>query len=209
MGMFDVIVVKRKLPLTKEIKKAFPDTDWSKEEFQTKDLHNTLSAYTIKGTSLYYDKVDGEYVRVKSETEENKLRKQKRFCWPYKFVESSRKTVKEPFHGTINFYHYKDDKDNNTWNIEFDVTFTAGKLQSIKLVKAEITSTAEENAAREKEWQEKTLAYENHPWTKTMRFLNKITFKQWSKFWLKISRGLYWVQQKTSSIQLWIIRNLA
>jgi hypothetical protein len=210
MGMYDVIFVKRKLPLSKELKKAFPDTDWALEEFQTKDLENTLTAYTIKGTSLYWDKVDGEYVRVTTEEEENKLRRAKRFCWPYKFVETSRKQVKHEFHGTINFYHYKDDKDNNTWDIEFNATFNKGKLTGIELIKGEISSTAEENAERERAWQETVNAHERHPWTKTKRFLNKITFNYWSKFWgNKVSRVLYWIAQKTQKLQMWVIRTLA
>ena len=59
MGMFDTILIKRKLPLTKEIKKAFPDTDWAQEGFQTKSLDNTMTIYTIKGTGLYWSKVEG------------------------------------------------------------------------------------------------------------------------------------------------------
>lgn len=210
MGMFDTILIKRKLPLSKELKKAFPDTDWTQEDFQTKDLDNTMSIYTIKGTGLYWDKVEGEHVRVISEKEEEKMRKQKRFCWPYKFKETSRKTVKEPFHGTINFYHYKDDKEGNTWDIEFDAVFNNGKLENIKLIKGEISSTAEENAAREKVWKDRMDAHEAHPWTKTKKVLNKITFGYWTKFWGGVvSRNLYWVAQKTQKLQLWVIRTLS
>lgn len=210
MGMFDTILVKRKLPLTKEIKKAFPDTDWSKEDFQTKSIHNTMSNYTIKGTGLYWDKIEGEYVRTISEEEDKKTRKSKKFVWPYEFIESSRKTVKEPFHGTINLYHYKNDKDGNTWYIELDAVFNAGKLESIKLVKGEISSTAEENAARAKEWQDRWDAYEKHPWTRAKKVLNKITFGYWGKFWSNyVSRSLYWISRNTQKLQLWIIKNLA
>ena len=134
MGMFDEIVCKRKLPLTKEIKKAFPDTVWSEEKFQTKDLDNTMTTYLIKGTSLYWDHTEGEYVRTISEEEEAKTRKQKKFCWPYKFVESGRKTEKTNHHGTINFYLYERDKDGNTWDIEFDAIFNSGKLKSLSLI---------------------------------------------------------------------------
>jgi hypothetical protein len=210
MGMFDTILVKRKLPLTKEIKKAFPDTDWAQESFQTKSLDNTMTTYTIKGTGLYWSKVEGEYVRTMTEEEEKKAKKSRKWVWPYEFVEYSRKTVNVPFHGTINFYHYKEDKDNNTWDIEFDALFNTGKLVSIKLVKGEISTTAEENAARDKEWQDRLDAHENHPWTKTKKILNKITFGYWTKFWSSyVSRGLYWISQKTQKLQLWVIRTLA
>jgi hypothetical protein len=210
MGLFDTLYIKRKLPLTKEIKRAFPDTDWSQEDFQTKDLDNTMTTYTIRGTGLYWDKVDGEMVRTMTEEEEKEVRKEKRWVWPYKFVESDRKTEKVTHHGVINFYQYKDDKDNNTWGIEFDALFDNGKLKSIKLTKAEIISTAEENAAREKEWQDRMTAHENHPWTKTKKALNRITFGYWSKFWGScVSRALCQVAQKTQKFQFWVIRTLA
>jgi len=210
MGLFDTCIVKRKLPLTKEIKKAFPDTDWTQEDFQTKDLDNTMTTYTIKGTGLYWDKVEGEYVRTMTEEEEKKAKKEKRFVWPYEFIETGRKTVKVSHHGVINFYHYKDDKDGNTWDIEFDALFDNGKLKSIKLIKAEISSTAEENQIREKHWQDQMDAYEAHPWTKTKKVLNKITFNYWTRFWGNyVSRFLYNVSQKIQKLQMWIIRTLA
>lgn len=208
MGMFDTITVKRKLPLTKEIRKAFPDTIWSEVNFQTKDLDNTMSIYLIKGSSLYAEVVKGDHVRTMTEEEEKKARKGRKFVWPYEFVEHSRKNIKQNFHGTINFYHYSDDKNGNTWDIEFDATFNTGKLLYIKLVKAEITNTAKENAAREREWQDRLDAYENHPWTKTKRVLNKITFNYWSTFWNNVARILNKWSQALSAAQSWIYKNM-
>jgi hypothetical protein len=40
LGMFDNITVKKKLPLTKELKAL--DVKWDEEVFQTKDLDNLL-----------------------------------------------------------------------------------------------------------------------------------------------------------------------
>ena len=207
--MFDTIIVNRKLPLTKEIKNAFPDTDWTDVDFQTKSLDNTMTTYTIKGNGLYYDKVEGEYVRTMTEEEEKKERKKHKWVWPVEFVESSRKTVKEPFHGTVNFYHYKEDKDDNTWDIEWDAVFNVGKLVSLKLVKGEIIRTSEQNAADEKQWKDRLEAYESHPWTKTKKVLNKITFGYWTTLWSNVSKILYTFQQKIQKLQIWIVRNLA
>ena len=210
MGMFDTVLCERKLPLTKEIKKAFPNRDWSKADFQTKDLDNTMTSYYIKKNGyLYTEKVEGEYVRTMSEEEENKIRKQGKFCWPHKFVESSRTSVKEEITTTINFYEYGDDEAGNTWDIEFDAVFVKGKLKSLELVKGEIVHTAEENKAREIKWQEHWAAIESHPWNKTKKVLNKITFNRWTRFWSRVSKLLYKLQQKISALQLWIIKTLA
>lgn len=208
--MFDTVYCERKLPLTKEIKKAFPSTDWTKQDFQTKDIDNTMTSYHIKKNGyLYTEKVEGEYVRTMSEEEEKKIRKQGKFCWPHKFIESSRTLVKEEITATINFYDYREDEEGNTWDIEFDAEFIRGKLKSLKLVKAEIISTAEESKAREIKWQEHWAAIENHPWNRTKKILNKITFNRWTRFWSKVSKLLYKLQQKISALQIWVIKTLA
>jgi hypothetical protein len=208
--MFDTVYCERKLPLTKEIKKAFPNKDWTKQDFQTKDLDNTMACYHIKKNGyLYTEKVEGEYVRTMTEEEENKIRKQGKFCWPHKFVEHSRTSVKEEITATINFYDYGEDEEGNTWDIEFDAEFVRGKLVSLELVKGEIVSTAEENEAREIKWQEHWATIESHPWNKTKKFLNKITSNGWTRFWSKVSKLLYAFQQKISALQLWIIKTLA
>jgi hypothetical protein len=209
--MFDTIYCEKKLPLTKEIKKAFPDTNWSEADFQTKDLDNTLTTYSItKSGNLSVLNVEGETVRVISEKEEKKIRKQKKFCWPYEFVEKSRKYEKYDYTGTVNFYYYREDKDSNTWDLEFTATFVKGKLTDLVLDSAKIIHTAEENAAGEKAWKDRLEAHEKHPWTITKRFLNSITFGYWSIFWgNKVSRALYWVSQKFLKLQIWIVRNLA
>jgi len=210
MGMFDSIKSERKLPLTKEVKKAFPNRDWSEVAFQTKDLDCTMSYYVIKKNGfLYTEKVEGEYVRTMTEKEEEKVRKERRFAWPYKFVESSRSFEKQEVTQTINFYSYEHDEDNNTWDIEWDAEFVKGKLREIKLVKGEISRTAEENDADEKRWKDQLEAHDRHPWTRTKKILNKITFRYWSTFWNNVSKILYNFQQKIQKLQMWVVRNLA
>jgi hypothetical protein len=210
MGLFDTIFCEKKLPLTKEVKLAFPETDWSKVDFQTKDLDNTMTTYSItKNGTLSILKVEGESVRVISEEEEKKIRKQKKFCWPYEFVEKSRKYEKYVYTGLVNFYYYREDKDDNTWDVEFTATFVNGKLQKLVLDSAKIIRTAEENAADEKHWKDKQEAYEKHPWTRTKKILNKVTFRYWTTLWNNVSKILYSLQQKIQKLQMWIIRNLA
>jgi hypothetical protein len=210
MGMFDTLYCEKKLPLTKEVKNAFSETNWSEVDFQTKDLDNTMTTYAItKNGTLNILKVEGEYVRVMSEEEEKKIRKQKKFCWPYEFAEKSRKYEKYVYTGLINFYYYKEDKDDNTWDIEFTATFVKGKLTDLVLDSAKIIRTAEENAADEKHWKDQLEAHDRHPWTRTKKFLNKITFGYWTTLWNNVSKILYSLQQKIQKLQMWVIRNLA
>jgi hypothetical protein len=207
--MFDYIHCEKKLPLTKEVNKAFPDTDWSKESFQTKDLDNTMDTYCItKRRDLTILKIEGEHVRVISEEEEKKAKKQGKFCWPYNFSETSRSYEKYDYTGLINFYYYGEDSKNNTWDLEFTGTFVKGKLTDLVLDSGKIITTAKQNAEYEKAWQDKMDAYEKHPWTKTKKVLNKCTFGYWGTFWKNLAKIFYKWSQYCSKAQMWIIRNM-
>jgi hypothetical protein len=209
MGMFDYIHCEKKLPLTKEVKKAFPDTDWSKEAFQTKSLHNTMETYCItKSGRLTVLQIEGEHVRTMTEEEEKKAKKQGKFCWPYQFNETSRKYEKFDHTGSINFYYYHEDKEDNTWDLVFTAIFIKGKITDLVLDSAKIISTAEVNAANEKAWKDKLEAHEKHPWTKTKKVLNKVTFYYWDTFWRNLARIFCKWSSYLSKAQLWILRNM-
>ena len=209
MGLFDYINCEKRLPLTPEIRKAFPDLNWTKESFQTKSLDNTLSHYCITKTGfLTILKIEGKQVRTMTKKEEEKIRNQKRFCWPYKFVESGRTYEKQNYTGLVNFYYYQDDAEGNTWDIELTGTFIKGKLKTLVLDSGKIITTAEQNNADEKAWKDTMEAYEKHPWTKTKKVLNKYTFGYWGTFWKNLARIFYKWSQYLSKAQMWIIRNM-
>ena len=209
MGMFDYINCEKELPLNDKIKKAFPNTDWSKESFQTKAIDNTMETYCItKKGLLTILKVEGKRVRTMTKKEEEKARKQKKFCWPYQFNETSRKYEKVNYTGTVNFYYYGEDPKNNTWDLEFTATFVKGKLTDLVLDSDKIIRTAKQNNADEKAWKDTMEAYEKHPWTKTKKVLNKYTFGYWGTFWKNLARIFYKWSQYLSKAQMWIIRNM-
>ena len=76
MGMFDNLHCDVPLPLTKEVKAAFKNNLSTIRTFQTKDLDCTMSTYKIGKTGqLFFEKVEGEHVRIMTEAEEKKARK--------------------------------------------------------------------------------------------------------------------------------------
>ena len=114
MSMFDSIVCELPLPLNKKEQKTFSNIDWKDRVFQTKDTDCTLSTYTIrKNGKLYSLFVEGKHVRVISEKEEKKIKKQGKFCWPFEFKEKSRKYKLEKFTGDIYFYDSVYDTEGN------------------------------------------------------------------------------------------------
>ena len=61
MGMFDEIVVHRKLPVPKQLPEELRDVKWKEVAFQTKCLENCLTHYKIAiNGKLYAQKFDDE-----------------------------------------------------------------------------------------------------------------------------------------------------
>ena len=181
MGMYDTIKCKKKLPLTAELKAL--DVKWDELNFQTKDLENLLDAYEITKSG-----------KLKHLWQER--------AWKDDddaFLKGYFEVVKEewrdvPFHGTINFYtshctndtlhwNYLDDEDQlsfddielipgDDWWFEFEAYFTKGKLDEIKLIKAEKTP-AKERIYNNKVWAQKRAEENKKIGRRIVNFLRK------------------------------------
>jgi hypothetical protein len=202
MGMFDNLFVKKKLPLTKELKSL--NVKWEEIDFQTKDLENALDTYEI--------------------TKSGKLR----HLWQERewkddddsFLKGYFEVVKEEwrdvdFHGTINFYtshctndtkhwDYFDDVDQlsfddielipgDDWWFEFEATFTKGKLDNIRLIKAEKTPV-KERIYNNKVWAMKRAEEAKKLGRRIVSFLRKFN-------WYRVSirytiRSVNWLYSK-------------
>lgn len=208
MGMFDTLFVKKKLPLTKELKTL--NVNWEEVDFQTKDLENLLDTYEI--------------------TKTGKLR----HLWQERtwkddddaFLKGYFEVVKEEwrdvnFHGTINFYtshctndikylNYLDDEEQLTfddieliqgddWWIEFEAIYTKGKLQEIRLIKADKTPV-KERIYNNKVWAMKRAEENKKLGRRIVNFLRKFSWYRNSirhilrfENWLhsKLTKALY------------------
>jgi hypothetical protein len=185
MGMFDNLIVKKKLPLTKELKAL--NIDWENEVFQTKDLENLLDTYEItKSGKLKHLWQEREWVKEEGG-----------FFGGYLNV--TREEWRDAdFHGTINFYtaHTDNDRYNwdfisddpeqmtwddielivgNDWWFEFEAYFTKGKLDEIKLIKA-TKDPISERIANNKTWAEKRAAENRKLHKRIVSFLRKFSW---------------------------------
>jgi hypothetical protein len=182
MGMFDSLTVKKKLPLTKELKAL--NIDWENEVFQTKDLENLLETYEItKSGKLKHLWQEREWVK-----EEDGF-----FGGYLNVVREEWRDV--DFHGTINFYtthtdnnkyHWdfiNDDPEQMTWDdielivgndwwFEFEAYFTKGKLDEIKLIKA-TKDPISERIKNNKVWAEKRAVENKKLSRRVVSFLRK------------------------------------
>jgi hypothetical protein len=209
MGMFDTIHSEVQLPLSRKTK-AVLDPEWyKKEDFQTKSLDCTLTNYKIGKTGqLYYEKVEGENVRIMTEAEEKKARKKKNWVWPYEFKEISRAWIKVKHTGVINFYGSPYDMEGNEWWIEYDAKFVDGKLTGKpKVVKEEIFNTKEEIEEHRLDIEATMTAHINHPWTKTKRALDKYTFGGYYKFVRLVGKFFGSLSKWSSKVQMFIYRH--
>jgi hypothetical protein len=206
MGMYDTVFCKKKLPLSKELKKL-KDIKWEELDFQTKDLECTLTDYEItKSGKLRVHKHEREWV-----DDENA------------FLKGYLKSTKdwwedEIFTGTIDFYtglttgpeginvlnahQISEDKEieGDDWWVEFTAEFVKGKLTELKLLKA-TSEPAKIRIMRDREWALERIADEKLLKNRIRNFLRK------SKTYCNLTRSLYRNFQKLSSkIQLFLIR---
>jgi hypothetical protein len=211
MGMFDTIFIQKELPLTVKQKKIFSYIDWEKQPFQTKNLDNALSTYTLKKNGkLYVTVIEGEHVRTMTEVEEKKERKKHRWVWPYEFVEKSRKEIVEKYTGDLLFYDIVSDTNKNEWWVEFEAKIINGSLKGkIKTIKLEINRTHKEIQDDEAKWKKKMDEYNQKLSTKFKKFMNKITCRYWYYFWDFVSKTIRKTSEGLNKISFWVIRNIA
>jgi len=167
MGMFDDIVVHRKLPLPKALPDELRDVKWKEEVFQTKCLENCLTEYKIAvNGKLYAQKFDDEGAVFAYNSFFDKKRQDTEMFW---------KNVTPPT--SINFYTNFQKEKFDYW-----VSFTAffdphsSKLTEIRLD----TLDQEDNAARKeqkKRFEEEVAGREKlHK-----KFIYKIYYIFWKK----------------------------
>lgn len=183
--MFDSLTVKKKLPLTKELKAL--NVNWSEEVFQTKDLENVLDHYEITKNG-----------KLKHLWQERQWRDD-----DSAFLKGYFEVIKEEwrdvdFHGTINFYtsytdnneyhwdYINDDPEQMTWNdieliqgydwwLEFEAYFTHGYLDHIKLIKV-TKDPISERIKNNKLWSEKRSVENKKLSRKIVSFLRKFSW---------------------------------
>jgi hypothetical protein len=136
MGMFDSIECNYPLPLPLDVVDVLPDI--YDQEFQTKDLENLLE--------LYYLNEDGDLLWRKRKYEWKD--DDSTFLKGYMDVVSE-ETVRQDFHGILNFYCYEtvySSEDRNSGidvSIDYLAKFTNGKVENIEVLSYEITDATE------------------------------------------------------------------
>lgn len=206
MGMFDTIFVKKKLPLTKELKAL--NIKWEELDFQTKDLDNALDTYEITKSGKL------RHLWQRREWKEDGSALLRGY---FDVVEEEWRDVN--FHGTLSFYtsyctndkklwdYLLNDEDQLTfddieliqgddWWFEFEAIYTKGKLDSIRLIKAEKTPVRE-RIYNNKVWAMKRAEENKKIGRRAVFFLRKFS-------WYKISirytlRFVNWLYSKLTN----------
>ena len=166
MGMFDEIVVHRKLPLPKALPDELRDVKWKEVVFQTKCLENCLTEYKIAvNGKLYAQKFDDEGAVFAYNSFFDRKRLHTEMFW---------KSVAAP--ASINFYTSFQEEEFDYW-----VSFTAFFDQSSKLTKITLDQLdTEDNTARkeqQKRFNEEAAANE--------KLYKKFIYKFYNIFWKK------------------------
>ncbi len=162
MGMFDYISVADKLPVSKEMKQE--GFDKNAFVYQTKSLENCMSNYIIQGKKLF--RIEGKQ----------------------RLGEEATLIHLKTFHGVINFYTGETIGNFKYW-IEYEASFTKGKLTSLKLVKF----TKEDDSANIKSFNEYIAKLE----ADRKLWRNRFFFHTRPISWVrrKITVGLYAIER--------------
>jgi len=172
MGMFDDIVVHRKLPLPKALPDELRDVKWKEVVFQTKCLENCLTEYKIAvNGKLYAQKFDDEGAVFAYNSFFDRKRLDTKMFW---------KSVAAP--ASINFYTSFQEEEFDYW-----VSFTAFFDQSSKLTKITLDQLdTEDNSARKeqkKRFDEEAAA--------NQKLHKKFIYKFYNIFWKKPLRYFF------------------
>ena len=166
MGMFDNISVADKLPISQEM----IDAGFGENNmgYQTKCLHCCLDSYIIQGGRLFQVHFLGEAGGLGPPINH---------------------------HGVINFYT-SETKDNLRFWIEYDATFTHGKLDSIVLKEFRIEDDTERQNAIKKVFADAEA--------RQKLWYNKYCFhtKAWQKVRNLITTGLYNLERFSQKVRL-------
>ena len=187
MGMFDDIVVHRKLPLPKELPKELRDVKWKEVVFQTKCLENCLTEYKIAiNGKLYAQKFDDEGAVFAYNSFFDQKRQDTEMFW---------KSVAAP--PSINFYTSFQKEKFDYW-----ISFTAFFDPSSKLTKITLDQLdTEDNRARKeqkKRFDEEIVA--------NQKLQKKFIYKFYNIFWKKPLR-YFWTKlfKLTKNIPIFMV----
>ena len=181
MGMFDEIVVHRKLPLPKGLPDELREVKWKEVVFQTKCLDNCLTSYKIAvNGKLYAQKFDDEGSVFAYNAFFDAKRKDSDMFW---------KNVPTP--ASVNFYTTFQEEKFDYW-ISFIAFFdqSSSKLAEIRLDQFD----KEDNAPRKEQrklWDEKAAA--------KSKFYETFIYKIYNIFWKKPLRYLLAKASKAAS----------
>lgn len=173
MGMFDEIVVHRKLPLPKELPEELRGVKWKEVVFQTKCLENCLTQYKIA--------INGKLYAQKFDDEGNVFAYNAFFDTKRKDTEMFWKSVPHP--ASINFYTSFQKEKFDYW-----VSFTAffdPKLS--KLTKIQLDQLDKEDNVARKEQQER---FEEEA-AASEKLHKKFIYKIYNIFWKKPLRYFF------------------
>ena len=166
MGMFDEIVVHRKLPLPKKLPAELRHVKWKEVVFQTKCLENCLTNYKIAiNGKLYAQKFDDEGSVFAYNAFFDTKRKDTEMFWK-----------KVPTPASINFYTTFQEEKFDYW-----VSFTAFFDQSSKLTKITLDQLDTEDNTARKEQQKRF----NGEAAANEKLYKKFIYKFYNIFWKK------------------------
>lgn len=151
MGMFDSIKTEKKLPVNATLNKWLgADFDTCKQEYQTKDLGQTMNTYRIKKSGTLLEEIVQYRQRTDSEKADD-IKKYKRWG-NFGMRVKNRKWVKSNHSGNVEFYAgFKHGEEKRYYTINYIALIVKGRVKNIKLSEFEREGDADYTSRLEME----------------------------------------------------------
>ena len=164
MGMYDSIECSDEMPYNDEMASlGLSARNW---EFQTKDLNNCLDVYVLQDDTLLEKKYKESKLIEPDTTEKGRWGSFGHMEYSGLYLEDTK------YHGKIRMYDYRQDVLGK-WDcwIEYEVTFTDGKVTNKNLVEFR----KDDNSERIAKWKELTdsIKVEQNKWSNRFYFHTK------------------------------------
>lgn len=209
MGMFNYVKVEQELPLDATLKTL--NHNWRDEEYQTKELEESVMiTYILRDNKLYEEVVEAHWEEV---SPEEKKKDDNRFglFWDKKYVRDSSKEVwREDYTGTFSFgcVVYGNTIDATDFYPDWKCVVVGGIVKELTIIPNYTKLPSRDRIEQQMEWDKELETHKNKMKCPVYSFYFNNYVKSLDKFGWYASRKLYSITKLIEWIRFYGIRKL-
>lgn len=192
MGLFNYIKVEQELPLDATLKTL--NHNWRDEEYQTKELEESVMiTYILRDNKLYEEVVEAHWEEVSPE-EKKKDNNKFGLFWDKKYVRDSTKEVwREDYTGTFSFgcVIYGNTIDGTDFYPDWKCVVVGGIVKELTIIPNYTKLPSRDRIEQQMEWDKELETHKNKMKCPVYSFYFNYYVKPLDRFGWYVSRKLY------------------